>query len=123
MISFVDTTLRCPSAGNHCALDQGREDGGGRRLTTFVMEMPSNEAIKQAVMAGMGVSLLSLHTIELEWKNGLIAAPAVEGMPLMRRWNVVYAAGKYLSPAAEAFRYFMLEHAEAHLASLFREAQ
>jgi len=90
---------------------------------TFVMEMPSNEAIKQAVMAGMGVSLLSLHTIELEWKNGLIAAPAVEGMPLMRRWHVVYASGKHLSPAAEAFRYFMLEHAEAHLASLFREAQ
>lgn len=33
MISFVDTTLRCPSAGDHCALDQGREGGGGRTLT------------------------------------------------------------------------------------------
>jgi len=33
MISFVDTTLRCPSAGDHCALDQGKEGGGGRTLT------------------------------------------------------------------------------------------
>lgn len=86
---------------------------------TFVMEMHSNEAIKQAVMAGMGVSLLSLHTIALEWNNGLIAAPAVEGLPLNRRWYLVHVAGKYLSPAAEAFRYFMLEHAQAHLAGLF----
>ena len=86
---------------------------------TFVMEMHSNEAIKQAVMAGMGVSLLSLHTIALEWTNGLIAAPAVEGLPLNRHWHLVHVAGKYLSPSAEAFRYFMLEHAQAHLAGLF----
>ena len=86
---------------------------------TFVMEMHSNEAIKQAVMAGMGVSLLSLHTIALEWNNGLIAAPAVEGLPLNRHWHLVHVAGKYLSPSAEAFRYFMLEHAQAHLAGLF----
>lgn len=86
---------------------------------SFVMEMPSNEAIKQAVMAGMGVSLLSLHTIALEWHNGLIASPSVEGLPLLRRWNLVHLAGKHLAPAAEAFRYFMLEHAETHLARLF----
>lgn len=89
---------------------------------TFVMEMHSNEAIKQAVMAGMGVSLLSLHTIALEWNNGLIAAPAVEGLPLNRHWHLVHVAGKYLSPSAEAFRYFMLEHAQAHLAGLFLAA-
>lgn len=89
---------------------------------TFVMEMHSNEAIKQAVMAGMGVSLLSLHTIALEWNNGLIAAPPVEGLPLNRHWHLVHVAGKYLSPSAEAFRYFMLEHAQAHLAGLFLAA-
>jgi LysR family transcriptional regulator, low CO2-responsive transcriptional regulator len=86
----------------------------------FLMEMPSNEAIKQAVMAGMGVSLLSLHTLALELKTGLIAAPQVEGFPRVRRWNLIHA-GTYLSPATEAFRYFMLEHAEAYLASLFPE--
>jgi len=89
----------------------------------FVMEMASNEAIKQAVMAGMGVSLLSLHTIALEWSNGLIAAPSVEGLPMVRRWNLVHVASRHLSPAAEAFRYFMLEHAEAHLAGLFGQTQ
>ena len=88
----------------------------------FVMEMPSNEAIKQAVMAGMGVSVLSLHTIALEWKSGLIATPPVEGLPIVRRWNLIHVAGKHLSPVTEAFRYFMLENAEAHLADLFAEA-
>ena len=47
-----------------------------------VMEMTSNETIKQAVMAGMGISFLSLHTIGLEWRHGLLAAPPVEGLPL-----------------------------------------
>lgn len=88
----------------------------------FVMEMDSTEAIKQAVMAGLGVSLVSLHTIGLEWRNGLLAAPPVEGLPLMRRWHVVNTAGKLLSPAAEALRYFVLEHGEAHLAAMFNEA-
>jgi DNA-binding transcriptional LysR family regulator len=83
--------------------------------------MNSTEAIKQAVMAGLGVSLISLHTIGLEWRNGLIAAPAVEGLPLMRRWHVVNTAGKLLSPAAEALRYFVLERGEAHLAAMFAE--
>ncbi len=86
---------------------------------SYVMEMPSNEAIKQAVMAGMGVSLLSLHTIALELRTGLIATPQVEGLPLVRRWHLVNSAGKHLSPAAEAFRYFMLEAGEAHLAAMF----
>jgi len=88
----------------------------------FVMEMHSTEAIKQAVMAGLGVSLISLHTIGLEWRNGLIAAPTVEGLPLMRRWHLVNTAGKQLSPAAEALRYFVLERGEAHLAKMFDEA-
>ena len=70
-------------------------------------------------MAGLGVSLVSQHTIGLEWEHGLIAAPAVEGLPMMRRWNLVVAAGKLLSPAAEAFRYFLLEEGEAHLAGMF----
>src|ERR1700719_3361602 len=54
-----------------------------------VMQMSSNEAIKQAVMAGMGVALLSLHTVGLELDHHLIAAPDVEGLPVMRRWHVV----------------------------------
>jgi len=109
--------VREPESGTRVALQEFLDEH--RILPTFVMEMPSNEAIKQAVMAGMGVSLLSLHTLGLEWSTGLIATPNVEGLPVMRRWNVVNAAAKQLSPAAEAFRYFVLERGEAHLASMF----
>lgn len=79
------------------------------------MEMSSNETIKQAVMAGMGLSFLSLHTVGLEVRNGLLHVLDVQGTPVMRMWNLVHLQSKVLSPAAEAFRYFILEHGEAHL--------
>jgi len=106
-----------------------REDGSGTRAAMekfFVdhrlaprvaMEMTSNETIKQAVMAGMGISFLSLHTIGLELKAGLISVPDIEDLPLLKRWYVVNTLAKTLSPAAEAFRYFILEEAERFLAS------
>lgn len=81
------------------------------------MEMSSNETIKQAVMAGMGLSFISLHTVGLELKNGLLAVLDINGTPLMRMWNVVHMGSKVLSPAAEAFRYFVIEHGEAYLVS------
>jgi len=112
-----------------------RESGSGTRAAleeylhahhlapTAVMQMSSNEAVKQAVMAGMGVSLLSMHTIGLELAHGLIAVPEVEGLPVMRRWHAVHNAGKVLSPAAEAFRYFVLEEGERFLAENFPAAR
>lgn len=109
--------VREPGSGTRAALEDYL--ASHRLQPMFIMEMPSDEAIKQAVMAGLGVSLVSLHTIGLEWRSGLIAAPHVEGLPLMRRWHLVNAAAKMLSPAAEAFRYFMLERGEAHLAAMF----
>jgi len=108
-----------------------RERGSGTRAAVenfmahaylepqIVMEMTSNETIKQAVMAGMGISFLSLHTIGLEIEHGLIATLDIEGTPVVRGWNVVHTLSKMLSPAAEAFRYFMLEHAETHLATTY----
>ena len=79
------------------------------------MELASNETIKQAVIAGLGLSFLSLHTIGLELQAGLLERVEVEGTPVMRTWNVVHLLSKLLSPAAEAFRYFILEEGEAHL--------
>ena len=90
-----------------------------RLAPRMAMQMSSNEAIKQAVMAGMGIALLSLHTLGLELEHKLIAVPEVEGLPVMRRWHVVNNLAKTLSPAAEAFRYFVLEHGEAFLAQHF----
>ncbi|MGE5170458.1 MAG: LysR substrate-binding domain-containing protein [Rudaea sp.] len=80
------------------------------------MEMPSNETIKQAVMANMGVSFLSLQTMRLEVDAGLIKLLEVEGLPLMRLWHIVNVHAKVLSPAAEAFRYFVLERGREILA-------
>jgi DNA-binding transcriptional LysR family regulator len=85
----------------------------------IAMEMASNETIKQAVMAGMGLSFLSLHTVGLELDNALIAVIDVEGAPVVRAWNVVHMLSKLLSPAAEAFRYFVLERGEGFLAEHF----
>jgi len=81
----------------------------------IAMEMSSNETIKQAVMAGMGISFVSLHTIGLEVRSGLLHIVDVAGTPVMRSWNVVHLLSKVLSPAAEAFRYFVLEQAEGYL--------
>ena len=111
-----------------------REEGSGTRAAMekffadhrlaprVAMEMTSNETIKQAVMAGMGISFLSLHTIGLELKAGLIAVPDIEGLPLAKRWYIVNTLAKTLSPAAEAFRYFMLEEAERFLAQEYGAA-
>jgi len=109
--------VREPGSGTRAALDEYMRTH--QTAPRVVMQMSSNEAIKQAVMAGMGVSLLSLHTVGLELDHHLIAAPETEGLPLMRRWHVVNNLAKTLSPAAEAFRYFILERGAAFLAKHF----
>lgn len=84
-----------------------------------LMEMPSNETIKQAVIADMGLAFLSLHTLGLELQFGLLQILPVEDLPLMRRWFVVHPQAKTLSPAAESFRYFILDQGERFLAEQF----
>jgi DNA-binding transcriptional LysR family regulator len=86
-----------------------------RRLLTF----GSNETIKQAVMAGLGLSLLSLHTLALELRAREIAILPVDGMPLMRTWHVVHARQRRLSPAASAFRSFLVAQTQPRLATAF----
>ncbi len=67
----------------------------------------------------MGLSFLSLHTLGLELDCGLIRVLHVDGSPVVRAWNCVHTLSKMLSPAAEAFRYFVLERGESFLASQF----
>jgi DNA-binding transcriptional LysR family regulator len=64
--------------------------------------MGSNETIKQAVMAGMGVALLSAHTIAAEARDGRLAVLDVAGLPIVRQWFVVRRREKRLLPAAQA---------------------
>ena len=74
-----------------------------------VMEMPSNETIKQAVMAGMGLAFLSLRTVRHELAAGRLALLDLQGLPLMRHWYVTHREGKKLSPAAAALKDFLVE--------------
>ncbi|MBI1284739.1 MAG: LysR family transcriptional regulator [Thiobacillus sp.] len=72
------------------------------------MEMSSNEAIRQAVQAGLGLGILSLQTLEMELALKRLAVLDVEGFPIMRHWYIVHRADKRLSPAALAFKEFVL---------------
>ena len=98
--------VREPGSGTRLAMQQFFEESG---LACRVgMEMASNETIKQAVMAGMGVSFISRHTIDLELHTGRLAVLDVIGTPVMRQWHVAHLAKKRLSPTATAFKQFVL---------------
>ena len=98
-----------------------REQGSGTRAAMerlfaqhdlplrVVMEMPSNETIKQAVMAGMGLSFLSLRTVRHELAAGHLALVDISGMPIVGKWYVTHLSQKKLSPAAKSFKSFLIE--------------
>jgi DNA-binding transcriptional LysR family regulator len=67
------------------------------------IEIGSNETIKQAVMAGLGLALISAHTIEAEIAAGRLKVLNVPGLPIVRQWYLVHRADKTLGPAAMAF--------------------
>jgi DNA-binding transcriptional LysR family regulator len=81
------------------------------------MEMETNEAIKQAVQAGMGLGILSLHSIELELETRRLAMLNVEHFPLLRHWFVAHRSNKRLSSAALAFKEFLLTEAKKTIAA------
>ncbi|MDR1661144.1 MAG: LysR family transcriptional regulator, partial [Azoarcus sp.] len=107
-----------------------RESGSGTRSAmeeffrlraiepNIVMEMGSNEAIKQAVVAGLGISFLSQHTLGLELSTGHLAVLQVEGASVMRRWFIVRHKCKRLTPALGAFWDFVLKFAPDYLEKL-----
>lgn len=79
------------------------------------MEIGSNETIKQAVMAGMGVALLSAHTIAAEVADGRLVVLDVEGLPVVRQWFVVRRSEKRLLPAAAALWDHLAQDGARHL--------
>jgi len=104
-----------------------REPGSGTRLLTERLaeiagatpslgtEIDSNETIKQAVMAGLGIALISAHTVSVEIADGRLAMLDVRGMPVMRVWYVVRRADKHLMPGARALWDFMAERGSEFL--------
>jgi DNA-binding transcriptional LysR family regulator len=103
-----------------------REEGSGTRITSdrfFAghgvklkarMELGSVEAIKQAVVAGLGMAVLSSHALTLDWSSGEFAMLDVRGFPILRHWYLVHPQGKQLSVVAAAFRDFLME--QGHMA-------
>jgi DNA-binding transcriptional LysR family regulator len=91
------------------------EDGFSGHLEglNIAMEIKSTETIKQAVIAGMGISFLSAHTIGLELRTGSLAVLDVQGFPLVLDWYVVHRKAKRLPPVALAFKEFLLSDASA----------
>lgn len=119
-LRLYDFIVREVGSGTRVAMEKFMSDA--KVEPRLNMQLKSNEMIKQAVMAGLGLGFISLHTIGQELTQGLIEILPVDGSPVVRAWNVVHTQSKMLSPAAEAFRYFILENGEAHLARQFGAA-
>lgn len=101
-----------------------REQGSGTRMAMerlfqkqgaaikIKMELGSNEAIKQAVVGGLGLAMLSRSTLNLDSSQKELAVLDVEGFPIMRAWYVVRPKGKQLSVVANTFLDFLHAHVE-----------
>lgn len=100
-----------------------REKGSGTRSTIErhlhqyhasyknTLEMRSNETIKHAVGAGLGLGVVSMHTIQPELDSGRLVILKVENFPIRRHWYVVMRKGKRLSPIAREFKSFVMAEA------------
>lgn len=99
--------IRERGSGTRSAMERYFAEHGIAAVQT--MEISSNETIKQAVMANLGIAFISQHTVGLEMAAARLVCLPVAGLPVMRRWYVVQLQDKRLSPVAAAFREFLLE--------------
>jgi DNA-binding transcriptional LysR family regulator len=108
-----------------------REEGSGTRLvfeemfrgtaprrSNVSIEIGSNETIKQGVMAGLGLALISAHTTAFEIETGRLVVLPVDGTPIWRKWFITHRVDKTEMPAMRAFRHFVREDGAAHLPPL-----
>ena len=98
--------LREPGSGTRAALE--RHFAAHGLVIRPGCELGTNEALKQAVRAGLGLGMVSMQTIELELAAGCLVLLPVEGFPIVRQWYVVHRARKRLSAAAQIFRSLLL---------------
>jgi DNA-binding transcriptional LysR family regulator len=74
------------------------------------MELTSNEALKQALIAGLGYSIMPLIGLKNELRSGELEIIPYKGLPIITHWNLVWLSAKRLSPVAEAYlEYLQLE--------------
>lgn len=103
--------MREPGSGTRNAIEQVFREAGIEPASRT--ELTSNEAIKQVVEAGLGIAIVSLHTVELELSVERLVQVPVESFPVMRRWYIAQRMHKRLSPAALAFKEFVLAEGRA----------
>ena len=96
-----------------------RERGSGTRITieriigmklSSDIEINSNEAIIQAVQAGLGIGFVSKHTVKLELENNVIKQLDIDKFPITRYWYIVHNSKNKLSPIAQRFKDFIVEN-------------
>jgi DNA-binding transcriptional LysR family regulator len=107
-----------------------REDGSGaRRIAMRLfrerglaprirMELSTNEAIKEAILSGLGIAIMSRYTFGLDPESSRYLCLDVDGFPLENHWYLVYPQGKQLSPTARAF----LDFARVEARTLMQES-
>ncbi len=105
---LVSETMLMREAGSGTRMLAERFLAGAGIELRVGMEIKSNETIKQAVMAGLGIAFISAHTIEAEINSGRLIVLDVVGLPEVRRWFVVRPTAKRLMPAARALRDFLI---------------
>lgn len=113
--------IREPGSGTRGLLERLFAERG--LALQMSMEMASNETIKQAVAAEMGISFLSLHTVGLELATRTLVVLDVVGLPIVRDWYVVHLAQKRLSPVAAALKAYLLVEGGRELEALDRGRQ
>lgn len=97
--------VREPGSGTRGLMERYFEKAG---VTPNIgMQITSNETIKQAVMAGLGVGFISAHTIAAEVESGRLVVLDVEGMPIRRHWFSVSRSDRSMTPAMDAFSTFL----------------
>ncbi len=105
-LAYEPFIMRETGSGTRQAVQKLFEEKG---ITVKVrLELGSNEAIKQAIAGGLGISVLSLHTLALEGATGKLVPLDVECFPIRRQWYVMYPTGKHLSVLAKTFFDYLL---------------
>lgn len=109
--------VREPGSGTRAAMDRFFHEA--HISPPHIIELTSNESIKQAVIGNMGLAFVSLHTAGLELQAGHLAVLDVIGLPLVRGWYVVSLQSELMSAASESLRRFVVEFGGAFIERQF----
>lgn len=118
ILNQVDIIAREEGSGTRYIMEKYISE---QRLSLKVsMEMSGNETIKQAVMADLGVSFVSLHTVSNEIANQQLVMLDIKDTPVFRTWHIVTPSNQNPAHATTAFRAYVLEKAQGILNDLFK---